>query len=96
MRGMARIRLTRQEIQRIQQERDFRCEEDDSTVNSGKFSDLGDSDLEVDALSDDGENRDEKLNEDIAYEVIGELLQGGAIDRGVFFDDGLEAEFGVI
>ncbi|CAB9509658.1 Inherit from opiNOG: protein Hydra magnipapillata [Seminavis robusta] len=34
------------------------------------------------------ENDEERLHEDLAYEVIGEMLAGGEIDRSIFFHDG--------
>ncbi|CAB9509177.1 hypothetical protein SEMRO_378_G130210.1 [Seminavis robusta] len=46
-----------------------------------------DTDDENDESNGQTDDDIERMTETIAYEVIGELMAGGAIDRSIFFDD---------
>eukprot|EP00797_Seminavis_robusta_P003708 Sro1235_g255020.1 Inherit from opiNOG: protein Hydra magnipapillata (276) ;mRNA; r:19305-20132 len=115
--GLARVRLTVQELERMDQERERVCEDDDEdyvpiddaeeaekaeeeAVETNDYDDFvasfGDLDLtpvedggtmENEAVNDSAETEEERLREDIAYEVIAEMLEGGVVDRSIFYHD---------
>ncbi|CAB9521536.1 Inherit from opiNOG: protein Hydra magnipapillata [Seminavis robusta] len=118
--GLARVQLTMQELERMDEERERVCEDEDDDYapiddaqqdekleaeadNDNDFDDLvglfGDMDLTpvseggllVETTANDNttaEDDEERLHEDLAYEVIGEMLAGGEIDRSIFFHEG--------
>ncbi|CAB9505358.1 Inherit from opiNOG: protein Hydra magnipapillata [Seminavis robusta] len=116
--GLARVRLTRRELQVILQERENSCEDDDDDycpvldsrldaeedeAGDTQWGDFGDDTFTPDT-DDEGENNGngestdedvERMTETIAYEVISELMAGGAIDRSIFFDE-QGNQFGII
>ncbi|CAB9524651.1 unknown protein [Seminavis robusta] len=126
--GFAWIKMAKQEHQRIMEQRERACEDEDedycpmddaledekaekTAAEDGEpndydqFASFGDEEhtpqLDARASNDnndddnvegrqEAESEEDKLLEDLAYEVIGEMLAGGAVDRALFFEGGDE------
>ncbi|CAB9518305.1 Inherit from opiNOG: protein Hydra magnipapillata [Seminavis robusta] len=115
--GFCRVRLTVHEIERMEEERERTCEDEDDDYlpiedseeaekmeqkaeDDNDYEDFVDlfGDLDLTPVSEGGrmveeertatEEDEERLHEDLAYEVIGEMLAGGEIDRSIFFHEG--------
>lgn len=100
--GLASVRLTRRELASLLTRRERECEDDDESYNPKQddkqdrrlrgeedLANFGDMHLTPQQEEED-EDDDEWNDETLAYEVISELLEGGAIDRSVFHNDGSE------